>query len=62
MSAQHIVGGPAHAALVKEAATAKKCAIRMLDEGSRDFVILREFIEQYIDFQSAADRLTGQTK
>jgi hypothetical protein len=34
----------------------------LLDEGNRDWSLLRNFVEEYIEAQTAADVLSGQTK
>lgn len=53
---------PPHAAMTKEASQASKCAVRLLQEATRDYDLLREFIEQYIQFQHAADVVSGQVQ
>jgi len=55
-------GSPPHKELVKQAIQARQCAMRMLKEGSRDYEILRTFIEQYIEYQHGADVVSGQVQ
>ena len=54
-------GSPSHKVLVAEAQSARQCAMRMLEESSRDFDVLRTFVERYAHFQSAADYVSGQS-
>lgn len=55
-------GSPAHKVMVEHAKQAKQCAVRMLEEGSRDYEVLRTFVEQYIEYQHAADVVSGQVQ
>ena len=54
----HPVGSHAHNTLIEQARQNKACAAQLLNEGSRDYAVLREFIERYIAHQSAADLIS----
>ena len=45
----------AHALLVEKAQTARKCAVSLMESGSRDFEVMQEFVDQYVSYLQAAD-------
>lgn len=56
------IGSPAHNQLVHEVKRSKKALVGLLEEGSRDYDVMQQLLDEYKSFQSAADHITGQTK
>lgn len=54
-------GSHAHKTLVAQAVADRKCLQRMLEEGSRDFEVMKEFLERYASHLLAADRVSNQS-
>lgn len=48
-------GNPAHDTLVAAALSDRRCLVKMLEEGSRDLEVMREFLERYVSHATAAD-------
>lgn len=53
-------GSYAHQVLVEKAQTAKKCLTSLLQEGSRDFELMQQFLDEYQSYLTAADQVSGQ--